>query len=387
MFGITPRFNGRSSERMRLLERTTPVSSKDWETVNRQEAVSLTFEKRNASVKQKGKLLTAKLKKVKKKRQALLEAEDKRCSEIMARPEALRRRRWIRTIMTHLVRASRTLILSEKLVLARQAKEMENERIAHLYWFNRFFKYWRKVQYEERFVKHMGVFKCSSKLLLILYQIRNRKKQTDILRRHLYSTITAGQVLLKIKKYRKHAICLQRWVRRGIMREACHLLLMRQQLIIEWNVLHAAAATSGGGKTKHHLKNNNSNNDTSHSASSNAAAATSGGSKTKHHFKNNNSNNDTSHSASSSNTSSKKSTTKKSKKKKPSKKNKKVQKVVKEPTQDEISHIMSGVAKSQLKKWRLEEIQNNTKTRWGLFTSEEISVCLFEANEIWKMNI
>ena len=356
MFGITPRFNGRSSERMRLLERTTPVSSKDWETVNRQEAVSLTFEKRNASVKQKGKLLTAKLKKVKKKRQALLEAEDKRCSEIMARPEALRRRRWIRTIMTHLVRASRTLILSEKLVLARQAKEMENERIAHLYWFNRFFKYWRKVQYEERFVKHMGVFKCSSKLLLILYQIRNRKKQTDILRRHLYSTITAGQVLLKIKKYRKHAICLQRWVRRGIMREACHLLLMRQQLIIEWNVLHAAATTSGGGKTKHHLKNNNSNNDTSHSASS-------------------------------SNTSSKKSTTKKSKKKKPSKKNKKVQKVVKEPTQDEISHIMSGVAKSQLKKWRLEEIQNNTKTRWGLFTSEEISVCLFEANEIWKMNI
>ena len=118
-----------------------------------------------------------------------------------------------------------------------------------------------------------------------------------------------------------------------------------------------------------------------------AAATTSGGGKTKHHFKNNNSNNDTSHSASSSNTSSKKSTTKKSKKKKPSKKNKKVQKVVKEPTQDEISHIMSGVAKSQLKKWRLEEIQNNTKTRWGLFTSEEISVCLFEANEIWKMNI
>ena len=52
MFGITPRFNGRSSERMRLLERTTPVSSKDWETVNRQEAVSLTFEKKTSYVHQ-----------------------------------------------------------------------------------------------------------------------------------------------------------------------------------------------------------------------------------------------------------------------------------------------------------------------------------------------
>jgi hypothetical protein len=335
-FGLAPRFSSRS-ERMRLQAQRPSTPSKNWEAANMQEATTMTSKKRTAMIRKKGRKLQQKLKRVKQKRIEILEAEDKRCSEIMARPEALRKRRWVRTMTAHLCNAARVSIFVQHLVDQRNAKEKENERIAHLYWFQRFWKYWRKVHRGERLKKHICVFWCSSKLVGRLHRLRYRRQQSDILRRHLYATIAKGNVLIQIRQYRQNAVVLQRFIRRHFMRDACHLLIMRQQLIVKWK----AVTKSQDKKTS----KSSYDNDT---------------------------------------TVKEKKTTKKTKKRKKEKKHKKIILIQSEPTEEELETLLLGVAKSQLKKWREEESKTNTRTRWGLFTEEEMELLLFEARELWK---
>ena len=346
-FASAPRFTSRAG-RMRLqaaAKRPSSSSSsnmplKNWESANKEEVVSLTSTFRKETFKQNGKKLNKKIQRVLKKKLKIVIAEEKRCSEILARPDALKKRRWIKTMMCHLLRGARMQTWMCHLLQARINKEKENNRVARAYWFQRFFKYWRKVQFNERKVRHAGVLFCSIKLLQMLHRIRYRTRQANILYRHLLSQISAGQSLLKIREYASYARTIQRIFRRRMMREACHVLILRQQLVREWLVdsssrqveMEGEGGGGGGG----------------------------GGGKKKSKKKN----------------------------KKKSAQNKKEDGVV-EPTVDELEKVMMGVARSQLKKWRDSERKQKlegraTSTRWGLFSQEELQLLMFEAKELWK---
>ena len=125
-----------------------------------------------------------------------------------------------------------------------------------------------------------------------------------------------------------------------MIREACHVLILRQQLVREWLVdsssrqveIEGGGGGGGGGgkkKSKKKKKKSSQNN-------KNSGAGGDG---------------------------------------------------VVEPTADELEKVMMGVARSQLKKWRDSERKQKLEgraTRWGLFSQAELQLLMFEAKELWK---
>ena len=356
-FGASPRFHTRS-ERCRLsnpneLQNNNDGGTTNYEKLNKQEVVALTDQVRKMKFKTNGIALNNKIAKARKKRIALLMKEDERCSLILARPEKLKRKRRIKTLMMHLLNGIRIQKLMESLTTYWEKKEIENIRISSVYFFQRFFKYWKNYIVLKKSTRFQHLFYCSSIFLRNLYRIRNRTHQSNVLRKHLYAQISAHKVLSKIRSYREKACMLQRWVRGRIMREACHLIIVVKQLTTEWNKRYDKPDVVGMATEKN---NNNDNGSLKKKKKRKAKKNRKGMVK--------NSNNSS---------------------------NVAIPAFVK-PTETELTDIMVGVARRQLSLWRTREQERKygttgnkyIKKRFGLFTEIELDGLMFESYALWE---
>jgi hypothetical protein len=389
-FGSSPRFTSRA-DRCRLtnpnelLPSTSAKPIKNYENLNKMEAVNRTSFQLIQKYKRDGKKLDERIKKVKKKRILLLMNEDKRCSLILARPLILKKKRRIKTLLTHLCNGSRIIQLMDKLSNYWLLKEIENQKIASIYFFQRFFKYWKIFISKKKTKRFQNILYYSSKFIIQLKNIRYKREQIDIIRRHLLSQVSASKAIQKIQSYKSCAITIQKWVRSRIMRDACHLIILMKQLRNEWNkrfdncndankkdgdggtTIGGGIMIGGGGNGENDIIDTTKDifgRELLNRSSSNV-------------------------SSNSSNYNNKKKKKKKRKIKKAMKKNNKnyINEFIK-PTPDELNLVILGVAKNQLSIWRKNEnMKGNGKKRFGLFTNNEIEHLMFETKELWILKM